>query len=108
MTLKDVHTLPKGYLIYLEDRPLVRNKWFVGVPIATRRQTADRLKNNPNSWTCEILAGETRDGTKIASLLYIFLSDTFTPIPPQDLVKYLNNLTPAGAEFLKNLSIKGA
>ena len=98
MTLQELETLEPGYLIYVEWSTLAgmpKREWFVGIPSYKETEWA--------GWVCKVLS-ESR--LIPAPLDYILQdSDIITPIPPQDLVKYIACLTDAGAEYLKELKL---
>jgi hypothetical protein len=98
MTLKEINSLPIGQLIKLEYIPNVgvllgetEQSWVIGIPYFFNEQ-----------WIIEILASIYPN---LHSLKIIHEKDIITPISSQDIVKYINNLTEAGTEYLKNLKL---
>jgi hypothetical protein len=68
--------------------------WSVGKPI------------NPPTWRIKILAlKKWNSHIDLWTPVYIYATDKIEAIPPQDIIKYINDLTEAGVEYLKNLKL---
>ena len=96
MRLKDIHTLPPGWLIKMHHPGMIGNgkgdKWIVGIP------------RKKEFWECIVLAS---NGSSLWNHYNsaILSSDKLIPMPPQDIVKYLNYLTDKGVQYLKGLQL---
>jgi hypothetical protein len=108
MTLQNIHTLPSGWLIhyaYAYDPYKKGFNWMVGLP--SRKDFLNTDESPLKRWILVALAvsEEWRRVRWSAPHIDLLSSDRFEPMPPQDIVKYLNCLTQAGAEFLKELRL---
>ena len=75
--------------------PGIRLQMVRRYPTPTKWQICEK-----DVWVCSILAMDS--DTKYLQLP-VYPTDTFEPIEPIDLIKYINYLTNAGAHYLKEL-----
>jgi hypothetical protein len=82
----------------------------IGIPVPIGPKPDSVLRNNAGKWGMQCLAIHlkhlnVRAGATVHT--HAIEPDKFIiePIPPQDLVKYLNHLTDAGVEYLKELKV---
>jgi hypothetical protein len=117
MTLQDLKNLPKGWLIHVKNFPARAGVYVegtrdtnklkklhgqlaiiqygevfaIGFPVSKTGKATER-------WGVKCLAAHLKFG-------YSSEKQTIKAMPIQDLVKYINYLTDAGAEYLKELKL---
>lgn len=116
MTLNDIPTMTPvwnpdfnpGYLIKVTVsrtewwRFSVRRQYKLGTWIIGILHEINKASRMGSGWACAILA---MDSDHKWLQLPISDTDNFEPIEPVDLVKYINHLTDAGANYLKEMKI---
>ena len=107
MNTQDLDKLPPGYLVYYKPYPknnpyIGPDHWYIGKP----RIFDNKYWNGGYlcEWVCEVLAEKTRLNKEVTLQTPIYDGGELIPIPSQDIVKYINYITKAGEEYIKELT----